>query len=295
MKRIALTLVVAGLLLQTACSRQKLGLVMMTDESYRPRIIATSKAGFGSPDGLVWRNGNLYIADEGGQSLACLSQNGAVRTLADTKLGVSSPEDLVIDADGNIFFTDDDAGGVWTVDANGNARLLAGKDKGLISTEGIALAPDGTLLVGDGEQHAIFRVTRDGTVSEFLGPRYGIAKPESMVFDDQGNLYIADNEADVLYLLDPGHELHRIIEHRESFSPETLFFSKGTLYITDSHHGKLFVYRAHEELRTIAAFAGELQNIHGITTDDAGNIYVSIQTDLKRKAGNIVELSKERS
>ena len=295
MKPVALTLLVAGLLLQTACSRQKHGLVMMTDESYRPRIIATSKTGFGSPDGLVWRNGNLYLADEGGQSLACLSQTGALRTLADTKLGVSSPEDLVIDADGNIFFTDDDAGGVWTVDPNGNARLLAGKDKGLISTEGIALAPDGSLLVGDGEQHTIFRVTRDGTVSEFLGPRYGIAKPESMVFDDRGNLYIADNEADVLYLLDPGHELHRIIEHRESFSPETLFFSQGTLYITDSHHGKLFVYRPHEELRTIAAFAGELQNIHGVTTDDAGNIFVSIQTDLKRKRGDIIELSKERS
>jgi sugar lactone lactonase YvrE len=295
MKPLTLTLLVAGFLLQTACSRQKHGLVMMTDESYRPRIIATSKTGFGSPDGLVWRNGNLYIADEGGQSLACLSQAGALRTLVDTKLGVSSPEDLVIDADGNIFFTDDDAGGVWTVDPNGNARLLAGKDKGLISTEGIALAPDGSILVGDGEQHAVFRVTRDGRVSEFLGPRYGIAKPESMVFDDRGNLYIADNQDDVLYLLDPGHELHRIIEHRESFSPETLFFSQGTLYITDSHHGKLFVYRPHEELRTIAAFAGELQNIHGVTTDDAGNIFVSIQTDLKRKRGDIIELSKERS
>ena len=286
---------VAGLLLQTACSRQKRGLVMMTDESYRPRIIATSQAGFGSPDGLVWRNGNLYIADEGGQAVTCLSQTEGLRTLADVRLGVLSPEDLVIDAAGNIFFTDDDAGGVWTVDASGNARLLAGKDKGLISTEGIALAPDGTLLVGDGEQHAIFRVTRDGSVSEFLGARYGIAKPESMTFDDHGNLYIADNEADVLYVLDPGHVLHRIIEHRESFSPETLFFSKGTLYITDSHHGKLFVYRAHDELRTIAAFAGELQNIHGVTTDDAGNIYVSVQTDLKRKRGDIIELSKERS
>lgn len=268
---------------------------MMTDESYRPRIIATSKAGFGSPDGLVWRNGNLYIADEGGQTLACLSLTGNLKTLADTRLGVLSPEDLVMDAQGNIFFTDDDAGGVWTIDATGNARLLAGKDKGLISTEGIAIAPDGTLLVGDGEQHAIYRVTREGAVSEFLGASYGISKPESLVYDDRGNLYIADNLDDVLYVLDPKHELHRIIENREGFSPETLFFSKGTLYITDSHHGKLFVYRAHEELRTIAAFAGELENIHGVTTDDAGNIYVSVQSDLKGKVGEIIELTKERS
>lgn len=295
MKRIAFTLIILAGLFLAGCNRQKHGLVMMTDESYRPRILATSKAGFGSPDGLVWRQGNLYIADEGGQALARLNQDGALQKLADSNLGVLSPEDLVIDARGNIFFTDDDAGGVWTIDANGQARLLAGKDKGLISTEGIALAPDGSLLVGDGEQHAIFRVTRDGSVSEFLGPRYGIAKPESMVFDDRGNLYIADNQDDVLYLLDPAHQLHRIIERRESFSPETLFFANGTLYITDSQHGKLFVYRAHEELRTIAAFTGQLQNIHGITTDDAGNIYVGVQTDLKRRVGNIIELSKERS
>jgi sugar lactone lactonase YvrE len=113
--------------------------------------------------------------------------------------------------------------------------LVAGKDKGLISTEGIALAPDGSLLVGDGEQHVVFRVTRDGKVTEFLGRASGITKPESMVFDDKGNLYIADNADNVLYLVDANHQLHRLVDRKESFSPETIFFSKGSLYITYSH------------------------------------------------------------
>lgn len=295
MKRFGFAIAVVSLFLLTSCSRGQHGLVLMTDDSYRPRIIATSKAGFGSPDGLVWRNGSLYMADEGGDEMACWNPATGVRKLADAHFGFLSPEDLVIDRDGNIFFSDDDAGGVWTIDARGNAKLLAGKDKGLISTEAIALAPDGSILVGDGEQHAIYRVTRDGNVTEFLGKQYGITKPESMVFDDRGNLYIADNEHDVLYLLDAQHELHRIIERRESFSPETILFSKGALYITDSHHGKLFVYRPNEELKTIAAFAGELKNVQGITTDDAGNIYVGVQTDLKHRRGEIIEISKERS
>ena len=269
-------------------------MVLMTDDSYRPRIIATNKAGFGSPDGLVWRNGTLYIADEGSDAMESWSSSTGIKKLADSKLGCLSPEDVVIDSEGNIFFSDDDAGGVWTIDANGNPRLLAGKDKGLISTEGIALAPDGSILVGDGEQHKIFRVTRDGVVSEFLGKEYGITKPESMVYDDNGDLYIADNVDDILYMLDPSKQLHRIIASRESFSPETILFSKGALYITDSHHGKLFLYRPNDELKTIAAFAGELKNVQGITVDDAGNIYVGVQTDLKRRRGDIIEISKER-
>ena len=294
MKQFALTAIVLALLALTGCHRQKPGMVMMTDDSYRPRIIATNKAGFGSPDGLLWRNGTLYLADEGADTMESWNSSTGLKKLADAHLGCLSPEDLVMDADGNIFFSDDDAGGVWTIDAHGNPRLLAGKDKGLISTEGIALAPDGSILVGDGEQHEVFRVTRDGAVSEFLGKQYGIAKPESMVYDDRGDLYIADNVDDVLYMLDASNQLHRIIAGRESFSPETIFFSQGALYITDSHHGKLFLYRPNDELKTIAAFAGELKNVQGITTDDAGNIYVGVQTDLKRRRGDIIEISKER-
>jgi len=265
----------------------------MTDHSYKARIVATSKAGIGSPDGLVIRDGKFYLANEGSVTLEVWSKAEGLKRLADSSLGFMSPEDLVIDAGGNIFFTDDDAGGLWEINAQGKSRLVAGKDKGLISTEGIALAPDGSILVGDGEQHVVFRVTRDGTVSEFLGRTAGITKPESMAFDDQGNLYIADNVDQVLYLVDPNRQLHRVIDRRDSFSPETLFFSKGSLYITDSSNGRLYVYKPNEELKTIAAFAGQLKNVQGVTVDDQGTIYLSVQSDLKRKVGEIIEISRE--
>jgi len=266
----------------------------MTDTSYKVSIFATSTSmGFGAPDGLVWRKGKLYLADEGGQAIGVWTGNPGFRTLFDQGSGAESPEDLVIDAQDNIFFTDDDAGGLWEFDARGNRRLVAGKDKGLISTEGIALNPDGSLLVGDGEQHEVFRVTRDGAVSEFLGKSYGIKKPESMVFDDKGNLYIADNEDDVLYLLDANHILHRLIHRQGSFSPETIYFCKGSLYITDSHNGKLYIYNPDEQLKTIAAFSGQLKNVQGVTVDDQGDIYVSVQTDLQNNVGKIIKISKE--
>jgi len=295
MKRFSIAIILLGLVFLTSCKLQKEGLVIMTDASYKASIFATSKTGFGSPDGLLWRNGKLYLANEGSDALEVWSKADGLKRLADAKLGFLSPEDLVMDKDGNIFFTDDDAGGLWEVDALGGTHLIAGKDKGLISTEGIALAADGSLIVGDGEQHEVFRVTRDGKVAQFLGKEYGITKPESMVFDDKGNLYIADNEDNVLYLLDLNHQLHRIVDRKDTFSPETIYFFKGSLYITDSHYGKLYVYTPNEEVKTIAAFGGQLKNVQGITLDDQGNIFVSVQSDLKRDVGEIIEISKENA
>ena len=295
MNRLSTAIVVCGLVFLTSCSLQKEGLVIMTDHSYKASVFATNKVGFGSPDGLVWRGGKLYLADEGADSLEVWSKADGLKRLADSRLGFLSPEDLVIDKDGNIFFTDDDAGGLWEVDTHGGSRLVAGKDKGLLSTEGIALARDGSILVGDGEQHEVFRVDKNGAVTEFLGKEFGITKPESMVFDDKGNLYIADNEDNVLYLLDTNRKLHRIVDRKETFSPETIFFAKGSLYSTDSHNGKLYIYSPSDELKTIAAFGGQLKNVQGVTVDDTGNIFLTVQSDLKHKVGNIIEISKENT
>ncbi|MFN2576065.1 MAG: hypothetical protein ABR607_00070 [Pyrinomonadaceae bacterium] len=293
MKRFSCLIIVVACGFLTSCGVQKEGLVIMTDHSYKATLFATNKIGFGSPDGLAWHKGKLYFADEGGVALESWDRSEGLKKMADAGFGFQSPEDLVIDSQDNIFFTDDDAGGLWELAANGSPRLIAGKDKGLVSTEGIALSPDGSLLVGDGEQHKVFRVTRDGNVSDFLGKDYGITKPESMVFDDRGDLYIADNEDNVLYLLDANRKLHRIIDRSDSFSPETIYFAGGSLYITDSHNGKLYIYTPGEELKTIAAFSGQLKNVQGVTLDDQGNIFVSVQSDLKRRIGNLIEISKE--
>jgi sugar lactone lactonase YvrE len=282
------------LLLLTSCQAfGKDGLVLMTDESYHATVVATNKIGFGAPDGLLWANGKLYLADEGAAALEVWSQNEGLKKLMTSDFGTKSPEDLVMDSQGNIFFSDDDAGGIWEVDNTGKQWRLTGQDHLLASTEGIALAPDGSILVGNGDAHSVFRVTREGTVSVFLGKEFGITKPESMTFDDKGNLYIADNEQNVLYMLDTNHQLHRVIDRKDHFSPETIFYAKGSLYITDSQSSKLYVYTPNEELKTIAAFGGQLKNVQGVTVDDRGDIYVSIQSDLKHNVGFIVKISKE--
>jgi sugar lactone lactonase YvrE len=290
--RCALFLLVALLGLPGCRKLKDQGFVLVLDDAYHASIVATSKVGFGAPDGILWRAGRFYFADEGGEAVRVWDGATTMRTFGDSTVGFSSPEDLVMDADSNIFVTDDNTGDVWKVDSAGAPHLLAGKAQGLVSTEGIALAPDGTLLVGDGEKHTVFRVTKAGAVSVFLGPEYGITKPESMVFDSAGNLYIADNEDNILYLLDPQHHLHRLIDKRAEFSPETIVASGDTIYITDSKAWRVYRLPPRGPLQTIATFGGNLRNVQGITHDDRGNLFITIQSDLKRRVGYVVRLGR---
>lgn len=300
MRRISLnrllngTIVAVTAVFAAGCGLDQQGMVLFPDPSYRATVIGTDRDGFTVPDGIRWTQGRFLIADEGGAAFRVWSGPGHVTTLCDSKIGVGSPEDMAVDGGGNIYFTDDDAGGVWKINNFGETRLLAGKDKGLVSTEGIVLAPNGNLLVGEGEAHKVFSVTPDGAVSEFLGADIGISKAESMVFDEKGNLFIADNEDNILYLLTPDKKLHRIIANREGFSPETLWYSNGLLYITDSQNGKLFKYTPEDGLNVIAVFGGKLHAVNGITTDDEGSIYVSIQTDLKKKVGYLLKIEQDK-
>src|SRR2546429_9344001 len=109
MKLVSIAIIACALVLLTSCKVQKEGLVVMTDESYKTSVFATNKMGFGSPDGLVWHKGKLYLADEGGVALEVWNKNDGLRRLIDAAFGVESPEDLVIDSQANIFFTVDDA------------------------------------------------------------------------------------------------------------------------------------------------------------------------------------------
>jgi sugar lactone lactonase YvrE len=291
MRRVAAAALL-GMLWLPACGLKSRGLVVVLDDSYQAAVVATNRSGFAAPDGLLWRRGQLYLADEGAGGVALMGADNRVAALCGAGTGALSPEDLTMGADGNIYFTDDDAGGLWRVDAGGKVALVAGKDQGLISTEGVALAPDGRIVVGDGERHTVFSVGQDGAVSVLLGPERGVKKPEGLAFDGQGNLYIADNEDDVLYLLDRQGDLRRVIERRENFSPESIVYAHGALYITDSRGSKLCRFTPEEGLKAVAVFGGKLKNVQGVAVSEDGEIYVSVQSDLKRKVGYIVRLSR---
>lgn len=266
------------------------GMVLLLDEEMSAEIVLGNGDGIASPDGLLWSEGTLYIADEGGSAVRAWTPGHGVRTLADRRDGLSSPEDLAADSDGNLYASDDDTGGVWQISARGAVGSLPSM-RSASSSEGLALSPQGLLLVGDQRGRRILAAQPEGPAHVLLGPRGGIRKPESFSFDDDGDLYIADNLDRVLYQLGRDGTLHRPIADRPGFSPESLHFTDSGLYITDSEHGKLFRYTAQDGLVAVAVFAGTLSNVQGVTSDEAGDLFVSVQSDLDGKRGYILRLS----
>ncbi len=133
------------------CHLDRQGMVMVTDTAYRAKLVATHGDGLDMPDGILWREGKLILADEGAGALRVWGSSGGITTLCDSTAGIHEPEDLVADREGNVFFTDDDAGGVWEIDPRGRVSLLAGRDKGLPSTEGIALAAPRVFMLEPGQ------------------------------------------------------------------------------------------------------------------------------------------------
>jgi virginiamycin B lyase len=267
------------------------GMLLVLDPAYQAETLLTEANGISSPDGLRWEGGALYIADEGGSAVRVL-KDGKLATLADARSGLKSPEDLTRGADGALYWTDDDAGGLWRLGSAGKAERRLPAQGPLESTEGLALTPSGALLIGGGETGRIVLLGKDGRIT-LLPLR--IEKPESMAFDAAGNLYIADNQADILYVVTQDGRLHRAISDREGFSPETLHFAGGALLITDSRNGKLHRYAPEDGLATVAVLAGALGNVQGVTSDETGNIYLSVQTDLKAKRGTILRLKRRQS
>jgi sugar lactone lactonase YvrE len=268
-------------------------MVLAVEPGWSAEIVASDKDGFGSPDGLLWDGGTLYVADEGGSALRAWRAGSRPTTLADAKAGLASPEDLVRDGGGNLYFTDDSRGGLWRTDRQGRTTALVAPGPGLPSSEGLGLSPAGDLVVGDAPGHRVLKVTPGGQVSVLIGPEKHIAKPESFAFDGEGNLYIADNRDNVLYLLTADGRLHRVIADRGGFSPESLRFAGGSLFITDSDHGKLFRYSPDDGLNVVALFGGTLANVQGIAADSDGALYLSVQSDLKARKGYIVKLYRK--
>jgi sugar lactone lactonase YvrE len=268
-------------------------MVLAVEPGWTAQVVASEKDGFGSPDGLLWADGSLYVADEGGHAVRAWKPGARPATLADARQGLASPEDIVRDSAGNLYFTDDTRGGLWRTDPLGWTRAVVAPKQGLPSTEGLGLSPAGDLVVGDAAGHRVLDVAPDGRVSVLIGADRGIAKPESFAFDDEGNLYIADNRENILYLLTRDGRLHTVIADRGNFSPESLRFSGGVLFITDSDHGKLLRYTPDDGLIVIALFGGTFANIQGIAADESGSLYLSVQSDLKGRKGYILKLYRK--
>lgn len=286
MRKLAPFPVLAALLL-CGCDREAPdAAVIVYDDGYTVRIVLDNRDGITSPDGLLWREGSLYIADEGGSAIRVWDGREVV-TLADARSGLISPEDLRFDEQGILWFTDDSAGGAWRVDKDGAKRV----DGGAIGeSEGIARHPSGGVTIGDGLSGTLYHVGLSAPAIALRPLDLRIAKPESMVLAPDGSMIVADNREDRLIRITLDG-IAASIALPPDLSPESIALDGDILWLSDSHNGRIYRKRPGQAIETMALFIGDLSNVSGIAAGAGGDIFVSVQADLDNGRGYIVKLS----
>ena len=252
-----------------------------------------TQASIGLPEAIaVDRTGNLYIADTENHRLRRVSPQGVITTLAGTgraaftgdngpalQASLNRPSGIAIDQAGVIYFSDTNNGLIRRISATGtistfggNGRLgFAGDNAPAIgatlnANSGLALDLLGNLLIADRDNFRVRSINTAGIITTLAGNgRFRVTpantsarnaflfRPNGIATDSRGSLYIADTGNNYLH---------------SSSSSNSFLTLAGTGVRQDSTGNR-------------PPLSTPLANPIGVTTDFAGNIYVS-DTDNNR-------------
>jgi len=184
-------------------------------------------------------DGNVYIADEGNETIRKLDTNGIVTTYAGkagfrgsadghgAEARFNCPTAVAIDRGGNLYVADSGNFTIRKITPSREVSTLAGKagehgkvdGKGASArfhrTRGIAVNSDGVIYVADTFNHAIRQVSPDGVVTTLAGGsgKVGLVdgsgskaqfnNPVDVAVDSQGFIFVADRENQAVRRISP--------------------------------------------------------------------------------------------
>ncbi|MGI9089059.1 MAG: hypothetical protein ACR2HH_15165 [Chthoniobacterales bacterium] len=188
-----------------------------------------SAARFYLPTGVaVDSGGNVYVAEQGNQTIRKVTSAGAVTTLAGLALSSGSadgtgsaarfnfPTGVAVDSDGNVYVADQNNNTIRKVSPAGMVTTLVGLAGFFGSADGtgsaarfhlpsgVAVDSGGNVYVADYSNHTIRKVTSAGMVSTLAGlaGSQGSAdgsasgarffNPNGVAVDSGGNVYVAE-------------------------------------------------------------------------------------------------------
>jgi sugar lactone lactonase YvrE len=196
-------------------------------------------ARFNGPTGVaVDGSGNLYVADQGNNTIRMLTPGGVVSTLAGSALEApgsaeglgalarfSGPTGVAVKGSGNIYVTDTGNHTIRMITPLGQVTTLAGAaglagsvdNTGALARfsgpSGLALDASGNLYVGDYQNSTVRMITPAGVVSTFAGTAnvWGNAEGTGAAARFYGTTGVAADAANVIYVADYGNNSIRAI------------------------------------------------------------------------------------
>lgn len=226
-------------------------------------------------------NNNLYVGDEGNNTIRKITPAGNVSTLSQT-LGAYSG--LVFDQNGNLFLSSAGLGTIVKIDISGVMTTIA---SGFNAPVGVTIDPSGYIYAVDFNNRTIHIITAPETMTIFAGA-IGVSDyidgqgtnsrfyaPEYIASDSSGNIYVTDN--DKIRKITPaglvstfaggvtqGHADGTLANATFTSVKGIAFDSSGNMYVADNNGTLIRKITPIGIVTTIAGMAG-------ITGDTNGN------------------------
>jgi streptogramin lyase len=297
-----------------------------------------SAAQFDWPEGVaVDSAGNVYVADEGNNTIRKVTPGGVVTTLAGQAGGSGSadgtasvarfngPTGPAVDSAGNVYVADEGNNTIRKVTPGGVVTTLAGL-AGLHGSadgtgsaaqfdwpSGVAVDSAGKVYVGDRGNHTIRKVTPDGVVTTPAGQpgRWGSADgtgsgaqfdwPSGVAVDSAGNLYVADSGNCTIRKVTPGGVVTTVAGLADIWGSTdgtgsaarfdgpwgVAVDSAGNVYVADTYNDTIRKVTPGGVVTTLAGLAessgtndgtgstAQFNYPSGVAVDSAGNLYVA--------------------
>ncbi len=200
------------------------------------------------------------------------------------------PHAIRVDPEGNIWTVDNDTHQVLKMDPSGRIRMVVGRrgqsgesDELFNRPTDVAFAPNGDFYVSDGYVNSrVVKFSKEGRYITAWGKKGDgdgeFNLPHSVAVDGQGRVYVGDRENYRVQVFDANGKF--LTKWNHVGSPWGLDLqSDQTLFLADGYNDRIL--KVTLEGKVLGAFGengrlpGELNFVHHLGLDAAGNIFVS--------------------